>query len=77
MNIKTIILPLDKSGIANPVEARLVNSYLAILRDKGYYSSNHVIIAGSKPNIVVGSDGKIYANQDCKFESFIMAQVVN
>lgn len=77
MEIKTVILPLDGDGIADPIESKLVNEHLRTLRKENYFSSNHAIIMGSRPNIIAGSDGKIYARQDCEFESLVMAQVTN
>jgi len=77
MEIKTIILPLDEDGIADPIESRLVNEHLSNLRKKNYFSSSHTIILGTRPNVITGSDGRIYTKQDCKFETLIMAQVTN
>lgn len=77
MEIKTIILPLDQDGIADPIESKLVNEHLGILRKGNYFSSNHSIILGSRPNVIAGADGRIYTKQDCQFESLIMAQVTN
>ena len=77
MEIKTIILPLDENGVPDPIESRLVNEHLGILRKENYFSSSHAIILGDRPNVIAGADGRIYTKQDCKFESLIMAQVTN
>lgn len=76
MEIKTVILPLDSDGIPDTVEASLVNQHLAMLRDKRFFSSSHTIMMGSKATVIVEPvSGKVYAKQDCMFESLIMAEV--
>ncbi len=74
-DIKTVILPLDKDGNPNPIESKLVNKYLSTLRNENYFSSSHTIISGSKPEVIVDADGKIYVRPYCKFESLIMIQL--
>ncbi len=77
IEIKTIILPLNQSGVADPIDSQLVNKHLRELNKENYFSSNHTIILGSRPNVISGSDGRIYAKEDCKFESIIMTQLSN